>query len=85
MEMFNFYIDTPKKDSRFVAFFDDGSGADLFCRRKNGDFFNAEGHFLDLDWFLDAGYLTFMYLPNDFKFFFEGSKASQSTLRPIKQ
>ena len=56
---------------QFVAIFGDGSGANLFWERVKGRYMSPgadqfEG-MVDKDWFIDAGYLWFIALPDDFK------------------
>ncbi len=71
MKLHSFYLETPKKGSVFIALFDDGSGANLFNRDEFGNFNDAEGVSIHQDWFLDAGYIDFAYLPTNYKLFYE--------------
>lgn len=71
MILHNFYTENPKKGSVFVAFFDDGSGANLFNRDDEGDYRNARGVLISQTWFLDSGYCDFAYLPTNYKLFYE--------------
>ena len=73
MKLHSFYTETPKKGSVFIALYDDGSGANLFNRDNAGDYRNAEGEILSQDWFLDAGYIDFAYLPTNYKLFYENT------------
>ncbi len=61
---------TPKENSRFVAFFHDGSGATLFVRLDDGTYLEAEGDEYSGDLF-DAGYSHWEYLPDNFQLWFE--------------
>jgi hypothetical protein len=61
-----FYEDDPPKI--FVAIFSDGSGCDIFY--KDGEkSYNSPGGIKNVPagWFVDAGYLWFIQLPDDFK------------------
>lgn len=74
MKLHCFVTDKPRKNSRFVAFSSDMGGASLYKCDKNGVFYDSEGVSLecDSDWFFDAGYLLYAYLPKDARLFFEG-------------
>lgn len=65
MKLQNFYIEGPKKNSKFVAFYADGSGAALFYRCKNGNYYSTHSELLPPDnyWFCDAGFALYAYLP----------------------
>ncbi len=54
---------------KFVAFYNDGSGASVFCMTDAGELLNAEGEAYD-EAALD-NYCQWMPLPDDFRFFFE--------------
>lgn len=62
--MKNFYEDDPTLV--FVAIYSDGSGANIFYR--DGGVFKSPclDSPVDRDWFVDAGYLWFLPLPDDF-------------------
>ena len=73
----NYFIHE-KPTSKFVAFYSDGSGANLFWRLDDDvDGFpvycNAEGDFIEKPetYFEDAGYYAWLPLPDDFEFWFE--------------
>lgn len=60
--------DLPKQ---FIAIYSDGSGANLFWEHVKGKY-QSEGidqfeGCVGKDWFIDAGYLWFIALPDDFK------------------
>lgn len=75
MKLFNFYEQPPEHGTRFIAFYSDGSGAELFMRTDNGDYIKADSMFApNTDWFIDSGYLWFARLPDDFKLFFESGE-----------
>lgn len=65
------YTDPPKNGTKFIAIFDDGSGADIFHFRKDGILQQAgwseEDCVDDVFWLCDAGYSEWIELPNDFK------------------
>lgn len=61
----------PKEGRKFVALYSDGSGADVFKRDKQGNLYNGEGEILSQTWLEDAGFSSFMYLPDDFTLWFE--------------
>lgn len=66
----NFIYDT-KPEDRFIAFFGDGSGADLFIRVDGGDIYNSHGEIVSDDWLMDAGYCQWMPLLENIKLWFE--------------
>jgi hypothetical protein len=64
----HFIEEDPEKGSNFTAFFTDGAGANIFRVLDDGDIWDAEGNPIpDFDWFLDAGYGAWQYLPDDFE------------------
>lgn len=69
-DVFCFYEDEPANGSCFIAVYSDLSGASLFCRFDNGDYSSTDADLIppDGDWFADAGYLWFIYMPH---YFFE--------------
>jgi hypothetical protein len=71
MKLHNFYTKKPKKGSKFIALYSDGSGANFFCRTDSGDYLDADGVILSQYWFSDSTYSDFAYLPNDYKLWFE--------------
>ena len=72
IELQSFYATEPPVDSRFVAFYCDGSGAALFKRDMAGDYHDADGDSLpDGEWFVGAGYYLYACLPDFFRLFFE--------------
>ena len=73
MKLFNFYEQPPAHGTRFVAFYSDSSGAELFMRNDEGDYLKADSLYNppDTNWFIDSGYLLFAVLPDDFRLFFE--------------
>jgi hypothetical protein len=59
----------------FVALYNEGSGANVFCVRDD-KIYDAENEFISnlndvVDMFLERGYFHYFDLPNDFKFWFE--------------
>jgi hypothetical protein len=65
--MKTFHDDTPGQ--KFIAIYGDGSGCEIFRRRKNEAFFStrwAQDEAVTLDWFDDSGYVWFIDLPDDF-------------------
>lgn len=71
MKLYCHYTDEVKLNSKIVSFYSDGSGASVFSRDAMGSVRNAEGEYLSTDYFLDAGYCHFAYLPKDFKLWYE--------------
>lgn len=71
MKLYCHYTDEVKLNSKIVSFYSDGSGASVFSRDAEGAVLNAEGEYLSTDYFLDAGYCFFAYLPKDFKIWHE--------------
>lgn len=65
----NFNTELPEIGKRFIALYNDGSGAKLFFRSIKG-YLDAEGDKNYPDDFLDD-YWYWAYLPNNFKFFCE--------------
>jgi hypothetical protein len=74
-QLYNFYKhDLPKK---FIAIYSDGSGCDIFYEQGKNEYNShslsewdeIKERFItvDKDWFVDAGYLWFIPLPDDFK------------------
>ena len=65
--MKTFHDDTPGQ--KFIAIYGDGSGCQIFQRR--GDMFSSPCFYDDedtitIDWLLDAGFVWFIDLPDDF-------------------
>ena len=58
--------DFPEPNSKFVAFFSDGSGAGIFKVDVDGVVYGHEMPELDQDWLVEAGYLSWQYLPDDY-------------------
>ena len=71
MKLYNHFTDEVKLNSKIVSFYSDGSGASVFSRDAMGSVINAEGEYLSTDYFLDAGYCHFAYLPKTFKIWHE--------------
>lgn len=71
MKLYCHYTDEVKLNSKIVSFYSDGSGASVFSRDAMGSVINAEGEYLSTDYFLDAGYCHFAYLPKTFKIWHE--------------
>lgn len=67
------YLDQPQNQN-FVAFFSDGSGAELFCHTGDGKYCDATGEhceFTDLEAdLMDNGFISWLPLPDDCDFFF---------------
>lgn len=66
-EMLNFYEnDLP---SKFIAIYSDGSGCEIFTRQQENAYISPsmEGCVVDKGWFVDAGYLWFVPLPDNFE------------------
>lgn len=64
--MKSFYDEIPQ--GNIVAIFGDGSGAALFGF-YDGTFYEADGgEHVDADYFIDAGYVWWLPLPDDFVF-----------------
>ena len=73
VELKSFVSHTPDVGKKIVAFFDDGSGADLYYRHEDGTYIDAEaieGYSTSLT---GLGYSTWDYLPDDFIFAVEDS------------
>ena len=67
-----FAVAQPIRGSRIVAFYGDGSGANLFLRDAAGDYYSADGELIQgKDWFMDSGHCLYAYLPESFRLFFE--------------
>ena len=67
--MNNFYEHEGDLPEKFIAIYSDGSGCEIFYKINNG-WQTAENKFeepIDKYWFIDAGYLWFIPLPDDFK------------------
>lgn len=66
-EMLNFYEDDPP--TKFVAIYSDGSGCHLFYKDEKGRYQSPDHAFqmADKEWFIDAGFLWFLPLPDDFE------------------
>lgn len=71
MKFYCFHTDEIKLDSKFIAFYTDGSGGALFSRDKDGAIRCADGDYLSTDWFLDASFCLFAYLPKKFLLSYE--------------
>ena len=66
-----FFAETPEEESIFVAHYSDGSGCNIFCSSKDAGIYGCEvGEIPEWDWFIDAGYGTWQYLPDDFEIMF---------------
>jgi len=75
-EIHCFYEVAPMSGSRFVALYADMSGAHLFMRNADGSYKAADGDLMPPAdyWFADAGYLHYIYLPDNFKLWFENER-----------
>ena len=72
MELKYFHENPPKINSRFVAFYADASGAALFLRNPEGEYYDAEGRLIDIEnWFGEANFYSYDYMPDDFRLYFE--------------
>jgi hypothetical protein len=72
MELKYFHENQPKINSRFVAFYADASGAELFLRDPEGDYYDAEGRHIEIeDWFGEANFYSYADLPDEFRLYFE--------------
>lgn len=73
-----FYDDAlPAPGTKFVAFYGDGSGSALFVRFDDGDYADAEMEErakFSADGFMDAGFLWWSRMPDDFEFFGENAE-----------
>lgn len=80
--LYYFYNKLPAK--HFVAIYADGSGAALFERRRDSIISADHGEecctFFELaEYMMDAGFLSWLPLPDDFDFFYkEDSNATES-------
>ena len=74
----NFYDHKGDLPNKFIAIYSDGSGCGLFVKRGrlyyHADMVDAERR-VDKDWFVVAGYLWFIALPDDFKVWGEDAPA----------
>lgn len=63
---------TSKPEGKFIALYGDGSGCSMWHKKEEG-FFDQEGGLIhnDPDWFIEAGYLFFVELPDTFQFWHE--------------
>ena len=71
-EMKNILVGLPKQN--FVALYNEGSGANVFCV-KDKKIYNSDNEFLcnlesALEMFFERGYFYYFDLPKDFKFWF---------------
>ena len=73
-----FYQEMPSDNCKIVALYSDGFGASLY-EIKDGlvqvgdpDFKLSDLDYPDRDWFEDAGYMYWAYLPDHFKLWGEG-------------
>jgi hypothetical protein len=66
--MINLITTTPPK-GKFIALFADGSGCSLFRTNSDGRFSSPsfENDAVNIEWLLDAGYLHWIALPDDYK------------------
>ena len=72
MELKYFHDSQPKINSRFVAYYADASGAELYLRDPEGDYYDVGGELVDAeDWFEEAGFYSYAYMPDDFRLYFE--------------
>ena len=64
----NYFVDEfPENDSKFVAFYSDGSGCNLFTVNSEGQYTGFEvGEVLEKEWFLETDYGGWQYLPDNF-------------------
>lgn len=63
-----FFQRMPEENSRIVALYSDGSGAGVFLIKEGKIVFDQkENELVDLDWFLDAGYMYWTHLPDGMK------------------
>lgn len=63
-------------NTKFIAIYGDGSGADLYGITKEGMLYNANDGMMDVNypdlWLMDNGYVFWVQIPNTFSFWFEG-------------
>jgi hypothetical protein len=71
MKFYCFHTDEIKLDSKFIAFYINGSGGDLFSMDKDGAIRCADGDYVSTDWLLDASFCLFAYLPKKFLLHYE--------------
>jgi hypothetical protein len=63
----HFISEFPENGSKFVAHFADGSGCRMFEVESDGSIFGVGiGEIPEMEWFIDAMYGTWQYLPDDF-------------------
>ena len=68
------FVENPEPTGVFMALFSDGSGGALYKRIEGGLYIDAEGDVVAAPYFLDAGYLDFIALPDDYELFCEGKR-----------
>ncbi|MCQ0042419.1 MAG: hypothetical protein NF693_09200 [Bombella sp.] len=72
---FMFPVDYPRNNSKIIALYGDGGGASIYKICDDYTIVDAEGEEMgsDLDWFFDAGYLYYFYIPEamNYKLWFE--------------
>jgi len=75
---FNYFHDNfPKQGRKFIAFYGDGSGCDMFKHLRHHTVFKQassdwkEELHITPDWFEESGYLQWAYLPDNFQFWGE--------------
>lgn len=56
---------------KFMALFNDGSGGRIFMAIDGGYMRAEEGDTVDFDYFLDAGYLMWVSIPDSYKLWCE--------------
>jgi hypothetical protein len=68
------FTDPPKKGTKFVALFGDGSGGNVFFKDDDGQLYDHEAQFLERGYLENAGYAYWLPLPDSFKLWFEISE-----------
>lgn len=66
-------LTTPPTGGKFIAFFNDGSGASLYYITKNGNMLDTDGcdQEINASDLIDNNYSQWAQLPDDFKYWFE--------------
>lgn len=69
MQFRNIIVDPPN-EGKFLAFFNDGSGANLFFIDDSGDIYDCQLEPRERE-YLESCYNLWIKMPDDFEYFFE--------------
>lgn len=71
MKLEYFHISLPKKGTKFIALYADGSGAELFHALKDNLCINMEKASYNIDDLPEHGYNAWIALPDNFELWYE--------------